>query len=135
MTEPDANRDDPETPAARWHSLWLLTLGPAFWTMHFLASYITAAIWCAKFAGRAGSLETVRWLIGGYTAVALVGICLVSWFGYRQHKLGQATLPHDADTAGDRHRFLGFSTLLLCGLSFVATVYIALTVVFIGTCE
>lgn len=116
-------------------SLWLLTAGPAIWALHFLASYVTASVWCAKAGGAAAPLGDARTALWVYTAVALVAIVLFGWRGLRGHRWGDATLPHDDDTAGDRHRFLGFATLLLCGLSFVAVVYVAMAVAVIGTCR
>jgi len=44
-------------------------------------------------------------------------------------------VPHDADTPEDRHRFLGFATLLLSGLSAVAVIYTALVVVVFRSCH
>ena len=70
-----------------------------------------------------------------YTVVALAVIVAVGWRSWRQHQWGDAELPHDAASAGDRHRFLGFATLLLCGLGFVAVVYSALAIGLIGTCR
>lgn len=116
-------------------SLWALTAGPAIWTAHFLLSYSTAAIWCGMVVGRDGSLSSIRVAIAAYTVVALIAIGTVARFGYRKHRLGNETVPHDADTPEDRHRFLGFATLLLSGLSAVATIYGALAVVFIRSCH
>ena len=118
----------------RHQSLWLLTASPTIWAAHFLLSYLTAAIWCAKFAGPHGSLTTVRVAMAVYTALALGGIGIVGWMAYRKHSFGHAELPHDADTPEDRHRFLGFATLLLSALSAVAVVFAALVAVFFGTC-
>jgi hypothetical protein len=73
--------------------------------------------------------------IAAYTAAALLVIGIVGWIGYRRHSYGSADLPHDDDTPEDRHRFLGYSTLLLSGLSAVATLYAALVAVFIGSCH
>jgi hypothetical protein len=70
-----------------------------------------------------------------YTVLALIGIGVVTWRGYQKHSFGQATVPHDFDTPEDRHRFLGFATLLLSGLSAVGVVYVALTLLFIETCQ
>lgn len=123
--------DKPE----RRESLWMLTISPAIWSAHFLACYLTAAIWCAKFAGRSGSLEEVRVAIGVYTVVALVGIGITGWIGYRRHSHGTATVPHDFDTPEDRHRFMGFATLLLSGLSAVATIFVALVALFVRSCQ
>lgn len=129
--ETDAAAELPESRA----SLWLLTAGPAVWAVHFLLSYVTAAVWCAKAASAAAPLGGARVALAVYTVVALLAITWFGWRGLRQHRWGDATLPHDDDTPGDRHRFLGFATLLLCGLSFVAVVYAALAVVVIGTCR
>lgn len=116
-------------------SLWRLVVSPTIWAAHFLLSYVTAAIWCAKYVPRDGSLDPVRWAIAGYTLLAIVGIALNGWSGWRRHTLGSATVPHDDDTPEDRHRFLGFSTALLAGLSAVATLYAALVIVFVRSCR
>ena len=116
-------------------SLWLLTVSPVIWAAHFLLCYITAAIWCAKLAGPGGDLGGVRVAIAVYTILALFGIGITGWFAFRMHSLGGTTAPHDFDTPEDRHRFLGFATLLLSALSAVATLYVALVAVFIRSCH
>ncbi len=116
-------------------SLWLLTIAPTIWAAHLLLSYITAAIWCAKFAGMDASLGGVRTAIAWYTTVALVGIALVGWEGFRRHIYGTETTTHDLDSPEDRHRFLGFATLLLSGLSAVAVLYAALAAMLFDTCR
>jgi hypothetical protein len=98
-------------------SLLLLATSPLIWAAHFLLSYMTAAIWCAKVAGPAGSLSGVRVAIAIYTVVALSGIGLIGRAAFR------------------RHRFLGFAALLLSALSAVATLYACLVVVFIRSCH
>jgi hypothetical protein len=115
-------------------SLLLLTASPLIWAAHFLLCYGTASIWCAKVLGFGGSLTTVRTGIVLYTALALAGIGIIGWIGYQRHSLGYAALPHDDDTPEDRHRFLGFATLLLSALSAVAVIYAAAVVVFIERC-
>jgi hypothetical protein len=116
-------------------SLWRLIASPTIWAIHFILSYITASIWCAKLAGPDKSLWEVRVAIVIYTVLALIGIGIVGWVGHRRHSYGRASLPHDADTPEDRHRFLGFATLLLSSLSAVAVIYAALVVVFIRSCH
>lgn len=115
-------------------SLWVLTVSPGIWAIHFLASYLTATIWCAKLAGPNGSLLNVRIAIAIYTVLALVGIGITGWGGYRKHTYGSATVPHDFDTPQDRRRFLGFATLLLSALSAVATLYVASVAMFVESC-
>jgi hypothetical protein len=119
----------------RNESLWVLIISPIIWTTHFLLCYLTAAIWCAKVAGRYGTLDGVRIAIVVYTVLALIGIGITGWLAFRRHSFGTATVPHDFDTPEDRHRFLGFATLLLSGLSGVGILYVALVAVFIGTCH
>lgn len=120
--------------AERRQSLWLLTASPVIWSAHLLLSYITASVWCAKAADPNGSFGSVRGAIIVYTLVALAAICIIGWTGYRRHSYGAASLPHDDDTPEDRHRFLGFSTLLLSALSAVAVIYQGLVVFFFRSC-
>lgn len=119
-------------------SLWLLAVSPAIWAAHFMLCYLTAAIWCAKVAGPDGSLRPVRIAIAIYTVFALAGIGINGWIGYRRHRFGNAgarARPRHFDSPEDRHRFLGFATLLLSALSAVATLYAALVVIFIWNCN
>lgn len=115
--------------------LWGLAVSPAVWAAHFLLSYVTAAVWCAKVAGLGGSLGPARWAIAAYTALALAGIGLVGFGGYKRHRHGSSPAPHDDDSPEDRHRFLGLATAMLSGLSAVATVYSALAAVFFRSCR
>lgn len=115
-------------------SLLLLAASPVIWAAHFLLSYITAAIWCAKVAGPGGSLGGVRVAVAVYTVLALGGIGGIGWHAWRRHRYGTATVPHDYDSPEDRHRFLEFSALLLSGLSAVAVLYTALAAGLIGSC-
>jgi hypothetical protein len=121
--------------AERHQRLWPIPAGPVVWGAHFMLCYITAAIWCAKAADVQAPLTPVRTAIAVYTLVALAAIAWIGWIGYRAHSLGGEAPPHDADSPQDRHRFIGFATLLLAGLSFVSTIYSALVAVFLSTCE
>jgi hypothetical protein len=123
-------------------SLWLLTIAPTIWAAHLLLSYATAAVWCARFAAPAGPLNGVRVAVAVYTAVALAAILVVGIEGYRRHRYapgatggGFEATTRDLDTPEDRHRFLGFATLLLAGLSAVAVIYAAMAATFIDTCR
>lgn len=129
-----STRANDETSEIR-QSLWMLTISPSIWAFHFLASYITAAIWCEKLAGRNGPLGSVRLMIAAYTVAALIGIGLNGWAGWKRHQFGSSTLPHDYDSPEDRHRFLGFATFLLAMLSVVATIFVASVALFFGDCR
>ena len=115
--------------------LWLLTASPIVWAAHFLLCYGTAAVWCAKVVGLGGSLATTRMAILVYTIVALGVIAIIGTIGFRRHSFDGGAVPHDDDTPEDRHRFLGFATLLLSSLSAVAVVYAAIVAIFVRSCD
>ncbi|WP_345682814.1 transmembrane prediction [Novipirellula caenicola] len=117
----------------RNHILWLV-VPPGVWAVHFLASYLTIAIWCAKFAGDNADANPVRIAIAVYTVVALAIIVLMGWLSYRQHRSGGSP-PHDQDTYEDHVRFVGQATFLLALLSGVATIFTALVAVFVRSCH
>ena len=48
---------------------------------------------------------------------------------------GTEATTHDLDSVDDRHRFLGFATLLLAGLSAVGVLYAALAAIYFETCR
>lgn len=116
-------------------NLWSLAAPLLVWAVHFLGSYVTAAIWCAKVDSLDAPLTTVRIAIASYTVVALVVVGVLGWRGYRRQRSGGSTVPRDADEPVGRHRFLGFSSMLLAGLSAVAILYAALVPLFIGSCR
>lgn len=119
----------------RQESLWWMIVSPAIWTAHFLLSYGTVAIWCSRFAPEDGSLGGTRVALAVYTLVALVGVGLAGRDAWRRHRLGGGSVPHDADTHIDRHRFLGLASVLLSALSAVAIIYETLPILFIRTCR
>ena len=116
-------------------SLWILIAGPTAWAVHFLVSYWVAAAYCAK-AGREAALAPARTPILWLSAAAIIVILALGVAAWRQHRAGRGgSVPHREDTALDRQRFLGFATLLLCGLSVVAVVYTTMVVFFFETCQ
>lgn len=119
----------------RNESLFTVGAAPLIWAAHLLLSYVTAAIFCAKAASRAEPLTLVQLAIGAYTFVSLAAVIALGARGWRRHRHGAAPLPHDADSAADRHRFLGLATFLLCGLSAIAIVFQALAAALIGSCR
>ena len=122
-------------PAERHESLWWLSVAPAIWLLHFLTTYTTVAVFCAKTPSQWGDLSWTRWAIALYTALAAAGIVATGLHGLRRHQLGPATAPHDIDSPEDRHRFIGFATLLLSGLGLLGVVFVALPMLFIDTCR
>jgi hypothetical protein len=121
--------------AEQQQRLWLLVVSPSIWALHFLLCYLTAAIWCEKMAGPDQDLGPVRGAIWIYTILGVIAISATGWVGYKKHSFGSdGGLPHDDDTPEDRHRFLGWATLLLSGLSLVAILFEALVLGFFWNC-
>ena len=116
-------------------SLWTLFTAPTIWALHFLACYVTAAVYCAKAGAAPFSFEAMRLGLGAITLAALAGIVLSAVLAWRQWGFGSDDPPHDDPSRRDRLLFQGFATLLLSGLSFVAVVFVALPLVFIEACQ
>lgn len=119
----------------KWHqrlviTLWVLIVPPTAWAVHFLFSYLWAAISCAK----TGSFASVPWLYVAGTGLALVVIALSGWLGWKQSRTPGDPPPHEESTEIDRLRFLATATLLLAALSFVGVAFTALPVVFLRQC-
>jgi hypothetical protein len=131
---PEQNASERNAPE-RKESLWWLTVSPCIWVGHFLACYITVALWCEKLAGPNGKLDSVVWLALGYTALALAGIGATGVHAYRRYQEAGAHIANDFDTPEARHRFLGFAGLLLAAMSALAVVYVALPFGFLTTCR
>lgn len=112
-------------------TLWTLIVPPGVWAVHFLFSYIWAAVSCAKLGE--WSLFPTAFTIG--TVVAL-GIILVSgWIAFVQSRTPGDPPPHEQGTDIDRLRFLATATLLLAALSFVGVIFTALPVILLNDCR
>ncbi|HYC01217.1 MAG TPA: hypothetical protein VEC57_18935 [Candidatus Limnocylindrales bacterium] len=127
------NADDADLLHESRQSLWQVVASPSLWGVHFLASYGTAAVWCAK-AG-AGGLGGARLAIMAFTMIALLAMALIGWRGYQRHLFGGTGGTHEYDRAEDRHRFLGLATVLLTGLSALATVFTAMAALAFEDCR
>jgi hypothetical protein len=121
--------------AEEHQSFVVIFASPTIWALHFGLCYVTAAVWCAKQESALVPLGSVRVAIAVYTLLALAAIGVIGWRGFRAHTLGSSPAPHDADTPEDRHRFVGFATVLLSGLSALAVVYAGLVAAFVETCQ
>jgi hypothetical protein len=118
----------------RHTSLWWVAGAPAIWAVHFLASYGTAAVWCAK-RGSDSPLSLARIAIAFYTLAALAALAVVAQRGLGRYRAAPPEHPGDADTREARSHFLGFTLLSLAGLSALAVIYEALAAVIIGSCR
>ena len=112
--------------------LWIPLVAPILWSLHFTLCYVTVAVWCGRFAGE--TTVGLRPLIAAYTIVALAGMGALFLLGLRRHRYQLPTRTHDDDTPEDRTHFIAFTTMLLSGLSIVATLYAALAIVLVEGC-
>lgn len=115
-------------------SLWTLFTAPVVWALHFLLSYVGAAVFCEKPGLLGEDFDNLRIAIGLTTALSLAVIGVSALLAWRQWGFGTGDPPHDDPTRRDRLLFQGYATLLLSGLSFVAVIFTALPVLFITEC-
>ncbi|RDL47890.1 hypothetical protein BLJAPNOD_05115 [Ensifer sp. M14] len=114
-------------------TLWTLFTAPIVWALHFLACYLTVAIYCAK-GGRAQHFVGLQWMLGALTFLALATIAVSAYLAWRQWGFGTTDPPHDEPTDRARKLFQGFATLLLSALSFVAVLFVATPIMLINGC-
>lgn len=98
-------------------------------------SIVTVAVFCARAAERGAPLGGARTAVGVYTVVAAVIILAATLYAWRRHRRGREPAPHEHDTPGDRHRFLGLAMLLLSILSLIALLYVASAALVLETCR
>ncbi|WP_018697824.1 hypothetical protein [Amorphus coralli] len=116
--------------------LWRLITAPTIWAVHFLVCYVGAAIYCEK-AGRASALLPVTWFVAATTAVALLGLGLVflSLWRVRGFSVVGGDLNYLGNTPEERHRFLSHVSMMLCVLSAIGVVFVAMPAFMLGTCR
>lgn len=115
-------------------SLWFMISGPIIWSAHFLVSYVSAAIYCAKVPPP-HEMVLVQAIIAAVTVAALAGIVFSGWLAARNWRVGdKGWREHGEPTLEARHRFMGHATWLLSALSAVATIYVALPAIFAASC-
>ncbi len=115
-------------------TLWALAAAPTVWALHFLFSYVYAAIYCAR-GGRLATLGNVRVVIAIATVIALLLVLASGYVAWAQSNVEGDPPPHQQSTDEDRLRFLAVATLLLSGLSFVAIVFTAIPAFSFGDCR
>ena len=133
MHDPSERHDESQPQPIREH-LWWIVLSPSIWAIHFLACYVTAAIWCEKV----GSNSDSGWLlglVGGYTTVAVVAISVIAGWSLRSYRRRDQSPSYDSDDPSDRTHFIGFTAFLLSLLSLVATFFTALAMVIVRSCD
>ena len=116
--------------------LWRVIAAPIVWALHFLFCYVYGAIYCAK-AGRDASLAGPTLVIVIATAVALALIAASTWhlWRVRGRSLTDNDFEFEHNTPEERHRFLSHVALMLCVLSAVAVLYVAIPMLYLTSCR
>jgi hypothetical protein len=109
---------------------------PVVWALHFLFCYVYVAIFCEK-VGRTASLDDARMVVVVATvvAIALIAWSTISLWRVRGRSLTDDDFEFEHNTPEERHRFLSHVALMLCVLSAVAVLYVAIPVLYIATCR
>lgn len=116
--------------------LWRVIAAPIVWALHFLFCYIYGAVYCAK-AGRDASLDGPTTVIVGATVVALSLIAFSTHhlWRVRGRSLTDNDFEFEHNTPEERHRFLSHVALMLCVLSAVAVLYVAIPMLYLSSCR
>jgi hypothetical protein len=118
--------------ATRPDPIWLPVVAPVIWATHFTACYAVLALACGRFGDRTVAPTTTA--IAALTAIALVAIAALFVHGWRRHGYDLPDRPNDDASPEDRTRFMAFTTMLLAGLSWIATLYVGLAAWASGGC-
>ncbi len=125
-------RRDPDTGT----DLKRVIAAPVIWAVHFLVCYVFAAVYCEKM-GRASDLGPARLGILFLTGLALVGIGAVTrdLWQVRARSLTDDDFEFEHNSPEERHRFLSHVALMLCALSAVAVLYVAIPAFYLVSCR
>jgi hypothetical protein len=116
--------------------LWRVIAAPIIWALHFLFCYVTGAIYCEK-AGRDASLggPTLVIVVATIVALLLIALSTHSLWRVRGRSLTDNDYEFEHNNPEERHRFLSHVALMLCALSAVAVLYVAIPMLYLSTCR
>jgi small-conductance mechanosensitive channel len=116
--------------------LWRVIAAPIVWAVHFLFCYVFAAVYCEKL-GRDAPLDVATWVIVGATVVALllIGLSTHHLWRVRGRSLTDNDFEYEHNAPEERHRFLSHVALMLCVLSAVAVLYVAIPMLYLTSCR
>ena len=116
--------------------LWRVIAAPVVWALHFLFCYVYAAVFCEK-AGRGASLDQPTLVVIGATSVALglIGLSTHHIWRVRARSLTDNDFEFEHNTPEERHRFLSHVALMLCVLSAIAVLYVAIPMLYLTSCR
>ena len=134
-TKPRAH-NEVERETGHGTDLWRVIASPIVWAVHFLFCYVYGAIYCEKL-GRDAPLGDARTavIIATIVALALIGFFALQLWRVRARSLTDNDFEFEHNTPEERHRFLSHVALMLCVLSAVAVIYIAIPMLYLASCR
>jgi len=112
----------PSVVTASRERLWLPVVAPVVWSTHFMLCYTVAALACGRFAEVLPAAR-VRGVLVVLTAAAVAAMAWCLRDGWRRLGSRWPRRAHDDDHPHDRQHFMAFTTVLLAGLSLLATAF------------
>jgi hypothetical protein len=113
--------------------LWVPLISPIIWSSHFTISYIWAAMACGRFASKAAGTLDVALMVMTAAALAAIGVFFLRAFRQLNYQLPDR--PNDDGTMEDRNRFMSYTTMLLSGMSWIATLFVGVAAIAMGGCQ
>lgn len=105
-----------------------MVAGPVIWSVHFVVCYVLVSLACSL----GWSTPGVAGMNFAELGIALVTLAALGLLGYT----GAINMRkyRDAGADNDVSRFVALNSLLLCGLSMVAMVWVAFPALVLPTC-
>jgi hypothetical protein len=112
-------------------------IGPIFWSAYFVISYLVSGTGCSLGYGKAelagmSSVQLLLLIAGAITAALIAAAAVQAERGRRRAKESAAGAEHAPERR--RHQFLYATSLVLCGLSLVGTLWLAMAALIVPVC-
>lgn len=114
----------------------LIALPLAIWGVHFLFSYIVAAVYCARSNGIATAIPSIRWLVLAITIAAIAAIGLTLRQGHHRYRRNASGHPvSNSPAQRNQARFFWTVLLSMSALGTFAILCVAGAALFFGDCR
>ncbi|OGB26109.1 MAG: hypothetical protein A3I66_13595 [Burkholderiales bacterium RIFCSPLOWO2_02_FULL_57_36] len=114
------------------NSLLSLVSAPIIWAVHFLLSYVIVSLVCSSGGTGAwvAGITASEASIGALTLIAVALLVYIGIVNYEKWRHARRS----ALTGDDMSRFFALCSVLLCGLSAIAVIWIAFPAFILSPC-